>query len=304
METNYTDRMADKRTIAEKFGNKEMYDRKLKASEKYKKVSKVINTGSTIKDVKYASDNLISKRKSELFKRLKGHTIIKLLKAQQQNQTESIYNVGAEDQNMLNDENKSNITDVTHKTGVTNVTAVTYATDMLGNLAEIDFLLLDLREETEYARYHIRESLNFPGILINRDKFLPEMLMMKSQDGKMIIVYHNDERNGIPFAQRLFEKGFDNVYFLSGGIEDFAKKFPEFLEGPDREKYIQIKIEKDKKEAELLAKQNPKKNFLNKNNKSNISGPIKHGNISTLSSNMSKKSSNVIQGLKKDLANK
>ena len=205
---------------------------------------------------------------------------------------------------MLNDENKSNITDVTHKTGVTNVTAVTYATDMLGNLAEIDFLLLDLREETEYARYHIRESLNFPGILINRDKFLPEMLMMKSQDGKMIIVYHNDERNGIPFAQRLFEKGFDNVYFLSGGIEDFAKKFPEFLEGPDREKYIQIKIEKDKKEAELLAKQNPKKNFLNKNNKSNISGPIKHGNISTLSSNMSKKSSNVIQGLKKDLANK
>jgi centrosomal protein CEP41 len=301
METNYTDRMADKRTIAEKYGNKEMYDRKLKASEKYKKVSKVVNTGLTIKDVKYASDNLISKRKSELFKRLKGHTIIKLLKAQQQNQTESIYNVGAEEQNNLNDENKSNITDVTHKTGVTGVTAVTYATDMLGNLSDIHFLLLDLREENDYFRYHIREALSFPGILINRDKFLPEMLTMKSQDGKMVIVYHNDERNGIPFAQRLFEKGFDNVYFLSGGIEDFAKKFPEYLEGPEREKFIQMKIEKDKKDAELLAKQNPKKNYINKNISSE---PIKHGNVSTMSSNMSKKSSNVIQGLKKDLAKK
>ena len=54
---------------------------------------------------------------------------------------------------MLNDENKSNITDVTHKTGITIINDVTYATNVLGNLTEINFLLLDLLEENEYARY-------------------------------------------------------------------------------------------------------------------------------------------------------
>ena len=300
METQYSERMADKRTIAQKYGNKELMDKKLKPNPKYKNVSKVIDTGSTINNVAFISDQLVSKRKSELFKRLKGHTIIKLLKSTQENQIESIYNIGNEEmvQNNNNNDNQSVYSQNTNKSNVTGVTAVTYATEMLGNLSEIDYIILDLREESDYRNCHIKEALNFPGVMISRDKFLPEMIMMKNKEGKMIILYHSDERNGVPYANLLFQKGYDNVFFLSGGIEEFRKKFPEYLDGPEREKYINMKIEEDKKNMILEQKRagkNAKYNVVGKNvvdNKSTVSGKsniTNNSNIHTLKKDLQKK---------------
>ena len=299
METRYSDRMADKRTIAQKYGNKELMDKKLKPNPKYKNVSKVIDTGSTINNVAFISDQLVSKRKSELFKRLKGHTIIKLLKSTQENQIESIYNLGNEDNNQLNNnDNQSVYSQNTNKSNITGVTAVTYATEMLGNLSEIDYIILDLRDEIEYANCHIKEAISFPGVMISRDKFLPEMIMMKNKEGKMIILYHTDERNGVPYANLLFQKGYDNVFFLSGGIEEFMKKYPEYLEGPEREKYINMKIEEDKKNMILEQKRagkNAKYNVVGKNvvdNKSTVSGKsniTNNSNIHTLKKDLQKK---------------
>ena len=297
METRYSDRMADKRTIAQKYGNKELMDKKLKPNPKYKNVSKVIDTGSTINNVAFISDQLVSKRKSELFKRLKGHTIIKLLKSTQENQIESIYNIGNEEMIQNNDnDNQSVYSQNTNKSNITGVTAVTYATEMLGNLSEIDYIILDLREESDYRNCHIKEALNFPGVMISRDKFLPEMIMMKNKEGKMIILYHTDERNGVPYANLLFQKGYDNVFFLSGGIEEFMKKYPEYLEGPEREKYINMKIEEDKKNMILEQKRagkNAKYNFVGKgDNKSTVSGKSNvtgNSSIHTLKKDLQKK---------------
>ena len=70
---------------------------------------------------------------------------------------------------------------------------------------------------------------------------------MKNKDRKMIIMYHFDEKNGIPYANLLFQKGFDNVFLLNGGIEEFSKNYPEYLEGVEKEKYINLKIENDRK---------------------------------------------------------
>ena len=294
METRYSDRMADKRTIAQKYGNKELMDKKLKPNPKYKNIGKVIDTGSTVNNVAFISDQLVSKRKSELFKRLKGHTIIKLLKSTQENQIESIYNIGNEEmiQNNNND-NQSVYSQNTNKSNITGVTAVTYATEMLGNLSEIDYIILDLREESDYRNCHIKEALNFPGVMISRDKFLPEMIMMKNKEGKMIILYHTDERNGVPYANLLFQKGYDNVFFLSGGIEEFMKKYPEYLEGPEREKYINMKIEEDKKNMILEQKRagkNAKYNFVGKgDNKSTVSGKSNVTNIHALKKDLQKK---------------
>ena len=292
--------MADKRTIAQKYGNKELMEKKLKPNPKYKNIGKVIDTGSTINNVAFISDQLVSKRKSELFKRLKGHTIIKLLKSTQENQIESIYNIGNEEmvQNNNNNDNQSVYSQNTNKSNVTGVTAVTYATEMLGDLSEIDYIILDLREESDYRNCHIKEALNFPGVMISRDKFLPEMIMMKNKEGKMIILYHTDERNGVPYANLLFQKGYDNVFFLSGGIEEFMKKYPEYLEGPEREKYINMKIEEDKKNMILEQKRagkNAKYNVVGKNvvdNKSTVSGKsniTNNSNIHTLKKDLQKK---------------
>jgi rhodanese-related sulfurtransferase len=41
---------------------------------------------------------------------------------------------------------------------------------MLGITAETKFILLDLREEEDYRRFHIKEALSFPAPNITRDK--------------------------------------------------------------------------------------------------------------------------------------
>jgi hypothetical protein len=49
----------------------------------------------------------------------------------------------------------------------------------------------------------------------------------------LIIIYHEDDKTGAQFAAVLYEKGFDNVYLLSGGIEDFYQKKPDFVVGSE-----------------------------------------------------------------------
>ena len=290
METRYMDKISDKRTIAQKYGDKGAQDKKLKENPKYKQISKVVDTGNTIKSSQFMSDQLIAKRKNEMFKRVKGSTIIKLIKAREANQTESIYNLGNGEQNInqtedQKDDNQSVASQQTAKSNITNVTAVTYATEMLGNLNEIDFIILDLREECDYERIHLREAISFPAVNISRDKFSQQLIMMKNKPGKMIILYHNDERNGIPYANNFFQKGYDNVYFLSGGIEEFAKNFPDHLEGSEKEKYINMKKERDR-QAKIAE---DKKNGRGSKYHPCAQAKKDNKNISTLKKNLEKK---------------
>ena len=296
------DKISDKRTIAQKFGDKTIQEKKLKENPKYKQISKVVDTGATIKNSQFMSDQLISKRKSELFKRVKGSTIIKLIKSAKESQTESIYNLGSGDQNINNqnieeqkDDNKSVVSQQTNKSNITNVTAVTYATEMLGNLSEIDFIILDLREESEYDRVHVIEAVSFPAVNISRDKFTQQLIMMKNKPGKMIILYHTDERNGIPYANNFYQKGYDNVYFLSGGIEEFEKYHPDYLDGPEKEKYVNMKKEREKQAKIAEERKGGKKSQYH------LCGQIKNESVNMNSSNMSKNNSKNISTLKKNL---
>jgi centrosomal protein CEP41 len=47
---------------------------------------------------------------------------------------------------------------------------VTVATDQLGITSETKFILLDLRDEDDYKKYHIKEAISFPAPNILRDK--------------------------------------------------------------------------------------------------------------------------------------
>lgn len=49
------------------------------------------------------------------------------------------------------------------------------------------------------------------------------MFSYKNKENKIIIVYHFDEKKGIDYVNELFEKGYDNLYLLSGGIESFGQ---------------------------------------------------------------------------------
>jgi centrosomal protein CEP41 len=102
---------------------------------------------------------------------------------------------------------------------------------MLGITSETKFILLDLRDEDDYKQFHIREAISFPAPNISRDKVFAQLLRFKNHSDKIIAVYMNDERNGTHYAKLLHEKGFDNVYLLSGGIESFLTTHYDLVEG-------------------------------------------------------------------------
>ena len=79
--------------------------------------------------------------------------------------------------------------------------------------------------------FHIKEAINYPAPNIGRDKMIPELFRFKNQPDKLIVIYMSDERKGTQVAQVFFEKGYENVYLISGGIEQFAEDFPHLIEG-------------------------------------------------------------------------
>lgn len=205
-----------------------MLDKKLATSSKYEKVKSKVNTGKTVKHVETVSDQLVAKRRGENFHRIKPSTLIKFLT--EVASTESVFD-------LLKQEDKENLdakstveSCLTHETCAS---AVTYTTEMLGPDAQI--LLLDLREAADYARAHIKESLNFPAPGITQDAQIAKLLRVKGDREKKVVVYHWDERKGAFYAKLLFEKGFDNVFLLTGGFAEFIQKHTQEVDGRDVE---------------------------------------------------------------------
>ena len=48
----------------------------------------------------------------------------------------------------------------------------------------------------------------------------------------MLVVYHSDERHGVLQSKVIFEKGFDNIYLLSGGLCIFEEEFANLIKRP------------------------------------------------------------------------
>lgn len=105
-----------------------------------------------------------------------------------------------------------------------------------------------MREKEDYNTWRIKEAISYPAPLIGRDKMIPELYHFKNKPDKLIIVYMNDERNGVKSAQLLAEKGYENTFLLSGGIEGFLEEFSDLVEGKD------VPTPKSALEAEALAK--------------------------------------------------
>ena len=55
------------------------------------------------------------------------------------------------------------------------------------------------------------------------------MLHYKNKEGKLIVVYDYDEIIAHKFATTLVQRGYDNVFMLSGGIRVTQIKFPSCL---------------------------------------------------------------------------
>ena len=229
--------------IGDKYGQKGFLNKKFKSNSKYDHVKSTLKSGKTVKDVEVISDKLVVKRKFENFKRIKSSTMEKLLSEQTAINTESIYD-------LANDENNEEVKNIPETesvyslaTNISQVSAVTYNTEQLGITSDTKFILLDLREEDEFEKYHIKEAISFPAPNISRDKVIPELYRFRNKEDKLIVVYMKDERSGSSAAKTFYEKGYDNIYLLSGGIEEFMMAYPDLIIGAELPDFEKLKEE-------------------------------------------------------------
>ena len=205
-------------------------NKKSKINPKYSEVKSVLNTGKTMKDVNIASDNLIAKKKGENFGRVNPSTLAKFI-SDTNNTEESVFGLMKQSDDKENFDTQSVAESIYSVGKESTCSAVTCTTDMLGVTSETKFILLDLRDEDEYKAFHIKESINFPAPNITRDKTFSQLLRFKNLPDKLIVIYMSDERQGTHYAKLLFEKGFDNVYLLSGGVKKFLETNYDLVEG-------------------------------------------------------------------------
>ena len=92
----------------------------------------------------------------------------------------------------------------------------------------LPYQVLDLRDPDEYARCHVVGALNFHHTRLSRAQnyYLPEMHDYINKAGRILIVYDDDERTATKAAATLAERGVDNVFLLSGGLQILAHRFP------------------------------------------------------------------------------
>ncbi|KAJ1500589.1 Centrosomal protein of 41 kDa [Coelomomyces lativittatus] len=89
----------------------------------------------------------------------------------------------------------------------------------------LPYLLLDVREEKEWRKYHLIAALPYPSAYLKRDQFNREIMMYKNKKEKSIILYDQNESIAPLTAQLLVEKGFENIFVLSGGLNVLLPKF-------------------------------------------------------------------------------
>jgi len=252
--------MVDKRPMGVIAGKSDYLEKKVPKNPKYAHVSSTLHTGTHANHVEVISDQNIAKRKGELFRRIKPATLAGLLK--EEKNTESIYSLvdptnPSDSISGYGDlpDNQSMYSAYTSKTGYTEASktsAITSATQQLLLSDTSEFLLLDLREPEDYDLYHIKEALSYPAPNLGRDKFIPELFKFKNKEGKLIIIYHNDERNGVTFGNLMSQKNYENVYLLTGGIEAFVENFSQYCEG----KKVPAPMKQEKKKQVVYKRSN------------------------------------------------
>lgn len=91
------------------------------------------------------------------------------------------------------------------------------------------YLLLDVRDRDQYDQCHIISAYSYPIATLSRtmNPYTREVLEYKNASGKIIIVYDEDERIASQAATTMCERGFENLFMLSGGLKVVAQKFPE-----------------------------------------------------------------------------
>jgi centrosomal protein CEP41 len=184
-------------------------EKKIPTNPRYAKICSVIDTGAKVKGEIVLSDKVIARRRGELFSRISVDGLAELLSPTTSD--ECIYTP-------IDTESPT-------------VTVVHLEDVPPSNIAPKN-LILDTREEDEFRTCHITGSIHYPLQKIVRGDISINLHMMRlKQPGKHLVVYGLDDKYSIPAGTCLAQKGWEEVLVLSGGLEEFAIKYPGLVTG-------------------------------------------------------------------------
>ena len=95
-------------------------------------------------------------------------------------------------------------------------------------------LVIDVRERENYDENKIIGASHFPpkNLFHAVNPFTPEVFSYKNKPNHMIVAYDLDDGQTVHrAATTLFDRGVDNIFVLSGGLQDFVRDFVFHVEG-------------------------------------------------------------------------
>jgi len=180
--------------------------------QQYQHVGSKINSGPTVDKVKVVTLQQYVRRRQEAFCRVNPGQLRALL---------------------LEYDDEMRAQDAVEEAGGPGPLVVTHGS-LDDAVYEKPFLLLDVRGECDSTLSGvIAHTRPFTHANLHQDKYFPELRRFKNLEGTLIVLYDDDERAGsaASMATQLVERGWENVFVLTGGLAAFAEVCPEYIEG-------------------------------------------------------------------------
>jgi len=231
-------------------GDADLLQKRIPRSARYRNVQGRIDTGASMSRHMARVDEIQQNyriQRGELFKRIRLSTFAQLVLQVDSvnNMNESVPNDQPEEQLVTPSPAKdssrgSSFLDVINGTGEISLKN-SAAEDALPPppaapteqqpYQQMPYLLVDVRDKESFAECHIITAQSYPATNFSRtmNPFSHEMLQFKNCEGKIIILYDVDELIATECATTMCQRGFENVFILSGGLRVIAQKLPHGL---------------------------------------------------------------------------
>ncbi|GFS67787.1 centrosomal protein B, partial [Nephila pilipes] len=83
---------------------------------------------------------------------------------------------------------------------------------------KLPYLLLDVRSKEDFLKNHLKTARHFSATDLSHIHETNELRLYRNKREEIIIVYDDDGISAIRVVNFLVERGYDNIYLLSGGL--------------------------------------------------------------------------------------
>ena len=177
-------------------------EKKVPKSDKYAHIQGNLDTGMNVKKVKFISVKDFIRRRDEIHYRVSPQMLESLYSEYEG----EIHN----EEDIENNGNSGGPIMVTHHSASKPI-------------YDKPYLILDARSQGEFESGHLLQANSFPHTELLRDRLHPKIYEFRNKEQALIIVYCDNEQISRNVCKTLVDRGIDNVFLLTGGLNEFVQ---------------------------------------------------------------------------------